>query len=389
MNYSKQSKFENSGRILCAILLLSIAVTAIYHVPCFAQQPSPPNVNGLVYHLNQVKKEMKPLNLSHPSSLSSSARKYLQHYGIYFDDIPQYLGTFQSGSYELSAHIFLPPQATATVFLLHGYCDHSGILKNLIRLLVDQGLAVAVYDLPGHGLSGGEACLIDDFNTYVDIFSDFIEFCRPHLPQPFHFAGHSTGCAIAFDFMHRVSADRFDKVVFIAPLVRSAYWTISKAHHYLAKPFVETIPRVFFDNSSDPEFNRFIQNDPLQCREIPLKWVEALFAWNERVEKLAPISHPVLILQGSEDTVVDWEFNIVFLQQKNNLAQVKWFQNGRHQLLNEAQPLREEVLKMIGDYFQSNANESNMSRKVSNQGENKKGEHRTSNVQHRTSNVKG
>ena len=77
MNYSKEAKIEDSRRTLCAILLLSIAVSAIYHVPCFAQQPSPQNANGLVYHLNLVKKDMKPLNLSHPSALSSSARKYL------------------------------------------------------------------------------------------------------------------------------------------------------------------------------------------------------------------------------------------------------------------------------------------------------------------------
>jgi alpha-beta hydrolase superfamily lysophospholipase len=322
---------------------------------CFARQVSPRNKNGLDFHPDQVKKEMKPLNLSQPPDLSASARKYLLHYGIYFNDIPQYLGTFQSGGYVLSAHIFLPPKATATVFLLHGYCDHTGILKNLIRLLVHQGLAVAVYDLPGHGLSGGEPCMIDDFNTYVDIFSDFIDLWRPHLPQPHHFAGHSTGCAIAFDFMHRISPDRLDKIIFIAPLVRSAYWTLSKAHHYLAKSFVDTVPRVFFDSSSDLEFNRFIRNDPLQCREIPLKWVEALFAWNERVEQLAPVSHPVLILQGKQDTVVDWEFNIVFLRQKNNLAQVKWYHNGRHHLLNETKTIRAEVLKTIRTYFQETA----------------------------------
>jgi alpha-beta hydrolase superfamily lysophospholipase len=99
----------------------------------------------------------------------------------------------------------------------------------------------------------------------------------------------------------------------------------------------------------------------LQCKEIPLRWIEALFAWNERVEGLRPISQPVLILQGTEDTVVDWEHNIVFLQQKNNLAKVKWFQNGKHHLLNETQVIREEVLKTIRDYFQSHVSETNIS----------------------------
>jgi alpha-beta hydrolase superfamily lysophospholipase len=348
MKHFFQTKFVDTRLKVFVVFVFYIAANGLFNVACFAQQMQSENAIELEYHLNQAKEEMKPLNLSQPFTLSSSARIYLQHYGIYFEDIPQYLGTFQSGADVLFAHIFLPPEATGTVFVLHGYGDHSGILKHLIGLLIQQRLAVAVYDLPGHGLSNGAPCLIHDFSQYVDIFEDFIGLCQPHLPRPYHFVGHSTGCAIAFDYMHRISSERLDKVIFIAPLVRSAYWKISKAHHYIAKPFVETIPRVFFDSSSDPEFNQFIRNDPLQCQEIPLKWVQALFDWNERVEAYRSISHPVLILQGRRDTVVDWEFNIPFLQKKNSSITVKWFEDGKHHLLNERRAIRSEVLKVVG-----------------------------------------
>ena len=127
-------KFPESRPARTAAIVFCVAVTVIFHTVCVAQQMTSRNAEGIVYHLTQVKKEMKPLNLSQPPSLSTSAQKYLQFYDIYFEDIPQYLGTFESRGYDLSAHIFLPSQATATVFLLHGYCDHSGILKNLIRL---------------------------------------------------------------------------------------------------------------------------------------------------------------------------------------------------------------------------------------------------------------
>ena len=155
MNLFQSPIFPILRPALLAIFLLCIVLTFIGASVCFAQQELTQNKHRLDFHLELVKKEMKPLNLSKPQVLSSSAQKYLRYYGIYFDGIPQYLGTFQSGKYVLSAHIFHPHEAAATVFLLHGYCDHTGMLKNLIRLLVNQGLAVAVYDLPGHGLSGG------------------------------------------------------------------------------------------------------------------------------------------------------------------------------------------------------------------------------------------
>jgi len=284
--------------------------------------------------------------------MSASAKIYLTYYGISFQGIRHYLGSFTSGSYDLAAHVFLPPDAKATVFLLHGYLDHTGILKHLIDLCIHQRYAVAIYDLPGHGLSSGASCSIDDFSDYVSVFDEFMKMYRSQLPRPHYFVGHSTGGAIAIDYLNRVNGKAFDKIIYIAPLVRSAYWKISKAHHYLAKPFIETVPRVFFDNSSDPKFNRFLQDDPLQCKEIPLRWIEALFAWNERVEGFRPISRPILILQGTNDTVVDWQYNIPFLKQKNAAVTVKWFQGARHHLVNESPAIRSEVLETVRGYLQ-------------------------------------
>ena len=70
----------------------------------------------------------------------------------------------------------------------------------------------------------------------------------------------------------------------VAPLVRHAYWYISKAHYYLAKPFVHAYPRPFRTNSSDPQFLVALRNDPLEGNEIPLTWLGALYAWNRKIE---------------------------------------------------------------------------------------------------------
>ncbi len=72
-----------------------------------------------------------------------------------------------------------------TIFLLHGYNDHTGILKNLICFCLNQNYSVAVYDLPGLGLSSGEQGAIKDFSEYADILKTFFPFikilCQNHF----------------------------------------------------------------------------------------------------------------------------------------------------------------------------------------------------------------
>jgi len=40
--------------------------------------------------------------------------------------------SFSPGSFTCAAHVFKQEDARGTVFLVHGYYDHTGILKNLI-----------------------------------------------------------------------------------------------------------------------------------------------------------------------------------------------------------------------------------------------------------------
>ena len=147
---------------------------------------------------------------------------------------------------------------------------------------------------------------------------------------------------------------KFSKIIFLAPLVHSAYWTITKANYYLAKPFVETVPRIFRVNSSDPEFIEFIKTDPLQCRDIPLKWVSALIAWNERVQGYQPRLQSILVVQGTGDKIVDWRFNIPFLKRKFDAVKVNWIEDARHQLVNEAPAYRSIVFSHIKAYLKNN-----------------------------------
>ena len=297
--------------------------------------------------ITQIKKDMKPLDLSSRPILTPSIKKYFQFYEIDFDFTDHYFGSFQTKEKTLAAHIFVKEKSRGTIFLLHGYNDHTGILKNLISFCLNQNYSVAVYDLPGHGLSPGERAAITDFSEYADILKTFISLYENFLPEPFHLIGHSTGCSIAFEYFQNNQNHDFEKIIFLAPLVHHAHWGISKIGYSLIRPFIKTVPRVFRKNSSDKEFLKFIKKDPLQNRRIPLKFLFALTNWEKRIKQYDQLERTIYIIQGTKDSVVDWKYNINFLKKKIETVHLKLVENAKHQLENEKALIRAEVFEGI------------------------------------------
>ena len=349
-----QQQFNLRMHPACRQMIIVFFLTTVVLVSgCSAQETVDENSDGLKYHLDRLKEDPAPLNLSVAPTSTLSIQAYRQYYGLRFDDTRHYFGKFKSHGRNLAAQVFYPFKPIATAFILHGYCDHTGNLKHLIRLLLDMKLAVATFDLPGHGLSGGAPWSINDFEEYATALSDFVAFCRGHLPAASFFIGHSTGCAAELERLYRNPEFDFTKTIFLAPLVHSAYWTLTTANYHLAKLFLDTVPRLFRDNSTDPEFIEFLKTDPLQCHEIPLKWVGALLIWNERLQDYQPRLQSILVVQGTGDRIVDWRYNIPFLKRKFKTVDVKWIEDARHQLANEAPAYRSLVFSHIRKYLEN------------------------------------
>lgn len=308
------------------------------------------------YDIQEVKANMKPLSLGTEPEYHPSEIAYFRYYGIHFENITgkgirHLFGSFDSGNYRLAGHLFLPEEPRGTVFLLHGYFDHSGILRHLIRFCAEQGFAVAVYDLPGHGLSTGKRGEIGDFSEYISALDSFIRICRPALPGPCFMIGHSTGGAVAIEHIFNREAQVFEKIILVAPLVRFACWKPAKVAYYLIRPFVRTVPNRIRATSSESDFVEFLRNDPLRVRHTSLRWLDALYQWNKRLRDVKPVSEPVLIIQGTADDVVDWRYNIPFLKKKIRTAEIKEIEDAGHQLPNETPDIRSEVFNYIKAYI--------------------------------------
>lgn len=297
---------------------------------------------------------VEPIQEVDSSAYPADVQAYFAHYGLDTDDlaVEHLFGSFGSGDFTLAAHFYKPAHYTATVVLLHGYLNHTGQFKHLIRYLLENGFAVAVYDLPGHGLSTGEKAVIDSFDQYVRTTQDFLMVTRQYLDGPYHAIGFSTGATVLIEMLIEQKTADIEKIILAGPLVHWAAYEQSKTTYKVYRQFTDKIVRFHRKNSSDKEHLRFNKTqDYLHAKHLSLRWVKALFDWNDKMEAAAPCQCQVLVLQGDKDGTVDWEYNLRLIGEKFPNAEIEMIPGANHELFNEAIEYKQQVLDHVKNYL--------------------------------------
>ncbi len=285
---------------------------------------------------------------------------YLNYYGINFSEdfagLDYGFGAQEVEGYRIASHYWLPSRPLGSLVLVHGYYDHVGLYKHIIRFALENRLAVLAFDLPGHGLSSGEPAAIDSFDRYSRVLAALLERAGHLRPKPWYFCGQSTGAAIGLNYLwqcHRDGrADPFDKLALLAPLLQPHGWSRGRWLFKLLKPFVRTIPREFVANSHDPAFLAFLkQRDPLQARILSVVWVDAMQQWLHGFDDFPRLERSGLLIQGTGDKTVDWRFNLPRMAERLPGLRQVMIEGARHQLLNESEVYRQPVLDALADYL--------------------------------------
>jgi len=306
---------------------------------------------------DQLRADLKPLVAGAPTLLTPAEDAYLRHYNIHFveefPDLAHSFGSIETSAHQLAVHLWTPLEPSGTALVIHGYYDHAGLYGHLIRHLLDRGLAVLTFDLPGHGLSSGPPATIETFDHYVAAFDACLVALGEHLPKPWHLIGQSTGGAIAMEWLLANGVTRgtspFASVVLLAPLVRPYLWPLNRVFYELVRRFTSERARTFTGNAENAEFLEFLrERDPLQARVLPVQWVTAMLAWKERFLGYAPSDLTPLIIQGQADRTVDHRYNIKVIEQLFD-AKVFYIPDARHHLVNESAAIRERLLQAIDD----------------------------------------
>ncbi|RBW71358.1 alpha/beta hydrolase [Bacillus taeanensis] len=291
------------------------------------------------------------IDLQNPSLLSEDLKYYLQYYKLPFQTVNYHFGVLKVNGSETMMQVYAPEKCIGTIYLLHGYFDHVGTLKHLILFLLKKNYRIVTYDLKGHGLSSGPTAVIQSFEEYVQTFQAVINKTEALYSEPCSVIAHSTGAAVAVDYLLRSNTHSFNKVILAAPLVRSHLWPLTKVGFYIIKPFLKEVKRKYRLNSSNKDHQTFIKQDPLQYDGIPLKWLDALIKWNKKIQIASRSNTQLFIIQGEKDQTVDWRYNIQFIAKKFPGTILSLLKEGRHQLFNEREDLRLEVFHLIHMYL--------------------------------------
>lgn len=316
----------------------------------------------MIFHPEATRQALQPFDLAQKVPEQGAIADYCRYYHLDFErdmaGVHHACGWFQLANYQILAHVYVPLEAKGTVWLMHGYLEHSGLYRHIIPLLLNAGFAVLIYDLPGHGLSSGVRASIDSFASYQTILTGLLAYFQQQLPTPWLGMGQSTGGAILIDYALSQSATSqaivFERLLLLAPLVYPArmQWLQMKVAFWWFKAVRSGLPRAFRANTSNEEFIRFIRDeDPLQARWIPLAWLLALKEWVTYIHQLPPCQLPVWVIQGQRDGTVNGRYNVAFIKKQLKMGKFLLLTEASHQLANERADIRAPIEQMVAEFL--------------------------------------
>jgi len=238
----------------------------------------------------------------------------------------------------------------ATLMIIHGTVDHSGVYAEIGKVLSDAGIAVFASDMRGWGLSDGEDLYVDDIATFVaDI--DY-SYKRIHSSSRYSdvkarfILGKSIGGLVAafaaleheshFSGLLGLSGGyQIDPKIGIPPPI------VCQALKYLNEYLPKFPIKPLFDSSlivSDAAALEEWKADPLVSRgKIRLGYAVNMMQLNNSLPSLVcKLRLPMLMMIGTSDNVVTRAGHEMMVgQSSSNDAQLKLYEGGFHNLLAE------------------------------------------------------
>lgn len=269
------------------------------------------------------------------------------------------------------------PHARASIVLSSGRVESYLKYQELVFDLYQQGYSVFAIDHRGQGLSGRMTAnphqgYVGRFNDYVEDFSMFmLQVVLKHATGPLHLLGHSMGGAIGTLYLQQFPGV-FSTAAFSAPMYGIKLPMPKGFIRWLANKLDSSLRGVepnyvlgggdyqavsFEDNELTHSEMRYQAYRKLYAEQPQLQlgsptnhWLtEALAAADACVLAASKIDTPILILQASEDRIVD---NAAQQRAVSSCGQLLVIEGAAHELFIEKDVFREPALNYALDWFE-------------------------------------
>jgi len=248
-------------------------------------------------------------------------------------------------------------QARGAVLIVHGLGEHSGRYQRLAQWFNLRGYAVRSYDQRGHGQTPGQrGALRHGDDLLEDLASVYIDYASG-LPRAPLLLGHSMGGLVALRAVldHRITPPA---LMLSSPALRS--WEPAWLHR-LARVLTRAVPKLPLRNglksdkiSHDARVVAAYRNDPLCTGWVTPRLADFIFrAGAACIADAARLTVPTLLLVADSDELVDPSGSRAFAKAAAPTRQLttRYFSTLYHELFNEAEPGRSQVLMQMTDWL--------------------------------------
>lgn len=249
-------------------------------------------------------------------------------------------------------------QARGAVLIVHGLSEHSGRYAELAQWLRARGYAVRSYDQRGHGRTPGRRGALRHADDLLDDLTTIHGDYARSLGYPPLVLGHSMGGVVV---LRSVLDGRIapGAVILSSPALRS--WE-PRWRRALARGLTRLAPNLplrsglsFGRISHDHARVAAYRADPLRHGWITPRLADFIFrAGASSIADAARLAVPTLLLVAGSDALVDPSGSGDFSRAAAPGGQLttRFFSMLYHELFNEAEPGRGQVLRQLAEWLQ-------------------------------------
>jgi len=247
----------------------------------------------------------------------------------------------------------------AILFIVHGLAEHSGRYMNIVNYFVPRGYAVYGLDHIGHGKSDGTRVYLERFSDFTGPLKTYFDMIQGwHPGKSVFLVGHSMGGLIGSVYLLE-HQDELKGAVLSAPAVKVSD-NISPATILLGKILSGILPQtglLALDAtaiSKDKSVVDAYLNDPLvYTGKVTARLAAEMLSAMQRVTaEAATICLPILLLQGSDDRLIDpGGANMLHKKASTPDKTLKVYDGLYHEVFNE--PEREQVLRDVEAWLEA------------------------------------